>query len=149
VDLHLEPSAGYPSLGGACKAIERIMAERLAVGIKRADSVTYENEFVRARRTGCELIARGTFNVTSTDSTGSRDIGGSLADGLSGAGWVDIPRYTADGPDGSIFGMRSRETVCIIRGSWDGGDDSDSTYVPSPEWEFVAHCAPQEPGDSL
>jgi len=124
------------------------MEGRLAVGIKRADSVVYQNEFVGATRTGCELTANGTRS-TQPDTVGSRDSGGDLADGLAAAGWVDVPRYTADGPDGSIFGMRSRETLCIFRGSWDGGDDSDSSYVPSPEWELVAHCAPQEPGDSV
>jgi hypothetical protein len=145
VDLHPEPSATYLSLRRACDAVERIMAARLAVGIKRADSVAYQNEFVGGHRTGCELTASGT---TSPD-TASRDAGGSLADGLTAAGWVDGPRYTADGPDGGIFGMRSRETLCIFRGSWDGGDDSDSTYVPSPEWRYVVDCAPQEPGDSV
>jgi hypothetical protein len=79
----------------------------------------------------------------------ARDSDGDLADALTAAGWADIPRYSADGPDGSIAGMRSRETVCLFTWSWDGGDDGDSTYVPSDQWELVTHCARQQPGDSV
>jgi len=39
--------------------------------------------------------------------------------------------------------------VCLFRFSWDGGDDSDSTYVPSDDWEVVGHCGTREAGDSV
>jgi hypothetical protein len=46
------------------------------------------------------------------------------------------------------MGWRSRETTCVVRWSWDGGDDSDSTYVPSDEWALVVGCVPWTAGDS-
>ena len=143
------PTAAYSSLRSACDAVQQLMAGRLAVPIARADSVTFENEFIGARRSGCELKAAGTFAKPTVDTAGSRSSDGDLTDALTAAGWVYVSRYSADGPDGSISGMRSRETLCIFTWSWDGGDDSDSTYVPSNEWELVTHCAVQEPGDSV
>jgi hypothetical protein len=143
------PTAAYSSLRSACDAVHQLMAARLAVPIARADSVTFENEFVAARRTGCELKAAGTFDQARPDSAGSHSSDGDLTDALTAAGWAYVPRYSADGPDGSISGVRSRETLCIFNWRWDGGDDGDSTYVPSNEWELVTHCAVQEPGDSV
>ena len=67
---------------------------------------------------------------------------------LDQAGWVTLLRYQADGPDGGSGGWRSRETTCVLRWSWDGGDDADSTYVPSNEWRLAVDCAPWEPDDS-
>ena len=142
-----EPTATYPSLHAACDAVNEAMRARLGVGIKRADSVSYENELVQEHRVGCELQATGHFSARP-DTVGSLSVDGDVAAALTAAGWTDIPRYTADGPDGSAFGLRSRETVCLFRASWDGGDDSDTTYVPSDEWELVGHCAPWEPSDS-
>jgi hypothetical protein len=142
-----EPTAAYPSLQAACAVVNAVMEAKLAVEIKRADSVPYENEFVGGRRIGCEFKAAGKFSARP-DTVGSLSVDGDVAAGLTAAGWTDIPRYTADGPDGSAFGLRSRETVCLFRASWDGGDDSDTTYVPSDEWELVGHCALWEPSDS-
>jgi hypothetical protein len=141
------PTAAYSSLRSACDGVHQLLAARLAVPIARADSVTFENEFIGVRRTGCELKAVGAFARADTAASGSSD--GNVTDALTAAGWVYVPRYSADGPDGSISGMRSRETLCIFSWSWDGGDDGDSTYVPSNEWELVTHCAAHEPGDSV
>jgi hypothetical protein len=143
-----EPTAAYSSLRKACAAVREIMHAQLGVDVSLSDSVAYENEFVQAHRTGCGLQATGKLSVRP-DTVGSRSVDGDLAAGLEAAGWADIPRYTADGPDGGSFGRRSRETVCLFRFSWDGGDDSDSTYVPSDDWEVVGHCATREGGDSV
>jgi hypothetical protein len=143
------PTAAYPSLRAACDLVQQVTGEWLRVPVGRRDSVGFENEFVGARRTGCELKATGSFASARADTASGRSADGDLVDALTTAGWVEIPRYTADGPDGSISGMHSRETVCIFSWSWDGGDDSDSTYVPSDKWELVTHCSAQEPGDSV
>jgi hypothetical protein len=143
-----EPTATYGSLRKACTTVRAIMHARLGVDVSLSDSVAYENEFVQAHRTGCELRATGKLSVRP-DTVGSSSVDGDLAAGLEAAGWADIPRYTADGPDGGSFGRRSHETVCLFRFSWDGGDDSDSTYVPSDDWEGIGHCGRREAGDSV
>ena len=50
-----------------------------------------------------------------------------------GGGWVHLLRYTADGPDGNLSGFQRGTVRCGVANSWDGGDDSDSTYVPE-DW---------------
>jgi hypothetical protein len=69
-------------------------------------------------------------------------------DGFKEAGWAYMAQYQADGPDGEAEGWRTKETTCVVRWSWDGGDDSDSTYVPSDDWDLVISCAPWVPEDS-
>ena len=62
----------------------------------------------------------------------------------SGDDWRRLDGYDADGPDGSISGYRRQAVVCTVAGSWDGGDDSDSTVV-ADDWyreELTCWTAP-------
>ena len=47
----------------------------------------------------------------------------------------------ADGPDGTAYVALRKTVFCAVEGRWDGGDDSDPTYVPSPEYEVSVKCA--------
>lgn len=54
-------------------------------------------------------------------------------------GWTELTSYTADGPDGSSRTLERDGTRCQVDAAYDGGDDSDPTYVRSPavrEWTF-------------
>ena len=55
------------------------------------------------------------------------------------AGWIQL-RYSADGPDGSETQYQRGRVRCLLDERWDGGDDSDSTYVPSPYYEQNTSC---------
>lgn len=48
----------------------------------------------------------------------------------AGADWHRLVQYDADGPDGSLSGYQRAQVRCTVAQSWDGGDDSDSTYLP-------------------
>jgi hypothetical protein len=62
------------------------------------------------------------------------------------AGWTERDKLLlADGPDGSVLAVSRGNIACVISGSWDGGDDSDSTYVPSPGFEIAASCFVNRP----
>jgi hypothetical protein len=50
--------------------------------------------------------------------------------------------YMADGPDGSMRGFVRGAVLCLREETWDGGDDSDSTYVPGPDFTAGFRCAP-------
>ena len=39
-----------------------------------------------------------------------------------------------------------REALCVVQGSWDGGDGSDSTYMPEPGESIELLCVPRVPG---
>ncbi len=70
-----------------------------------------------------------------------------LESALLARGWVMASGYGADGPDGTSLGLRSRDLLCVIAGQWDGGDDSDSTYVPAPGCVVTATLVPLRAGD--
>lgn len=66
---------------------------------------------------------------------------------LTGHGWV-YAHYSADGPDGEVFGYAGHGRLCVVRGSWDGGDDSDTTVVPRPGYDLSIACAASVPSDT-
>lgn len=66
---------------------------------------------------------------------------GDVLQRTAGAGWTQRDRLmSADGPDGSVLAFSRGDVACLVSGSWDGGDDSDSTYVPSPGFVIAANC---------
>lgn len=91
-------------------------------------------------RRGC-----GVHLKDSTDTTGAPMQ--PLEEWFKSREWV-YAQYSADGPDGEVFGYAGHGRLCVIRGSWDGGDDSDSTYVPAPGYELRIFCAPSMPADT-
>ena len=50
----------------------------------------------------------------------------------------------ADGPDGTSFRISKQNVFCLVEGSWDGGDDSNSKYVPSTHYEVIVSCSYQK-----
>ena len=66
-----------------------------------------------------------------------------VARALDEAGWSQNPYYGADGADGTVFAYFSREAICRVEGRWDGGDPTDSTYVPSPLRSLEMVCVPR------
>ena len=55
-------------------------------------------------------------------------------------GWIELTKYMADGPDGGSRTLERGAVRCQIDVTRDGGDDSDSTYVPSPEVTERTFC---------
>ena len=58
---------------------------------------------------------------------------------LNEAGWCSDKM--ADGPDGMSYRVLKKNVFCTVDGHWDGGDDSDPNYVPSPLSEVTVKCA--------
>jgi hypothetical protein len=54
--------------------------------------------------------------------------------------WVSLLPYNADGPDGNLVGYQRSAVRCTVASSWDGGDDSDSTYVPEDWFKEETSC---------
>ncbi len=73
--------------------------------------------------------------------TGPRQLGPALAlTRGSGAGWTPLYHYSADGPDGTDMGYQRGTVRCLVERSWDGGDDSDTTYVPADWFKEQTTC---------
>jgi len=66
---------------------------------------------------------------------------------LDAAGWSGHNSYIADGPDGGVMGFVSKHYFCVVEGRWDGGDDTDSLYVPAPGCSVTVVCVPRRADD--
>lgn len=64
----------------------------------------------------------------------------SLSSGKVARGWREIIRWAGDGPDGYSRTLIRRGVRCHVEYEYDGGDDSDSTYVPSPREAERTSC---------
>lgn len=72
-----------------------------------------------------------------------------IGNALTSAGWGHQDGYSADGPDGTVMGFRTGKFLAVVEGRWDGGDDSDTTYVPAPGCELTVTCVPRRSEDVL
>ena len=90
------------------------------------------------RRRGCVLTV---IDTTSRDGAPTD----SLDELFRTNGWEYRTEYAADGPDGTMFAFQGAGELCVVRGSWDGGDDSDPTVVPAPGFTIAVECAPAAP----
>ena len=54
-------------------------------------------------------------------------------------GW--LADREADGPDGTRFRISRQNIFCVVKGNWDGRDDSDPNYVPSNRYEVIVSCS--------
>ena len=59
---------------------------------------------------------------------------------LKNEGWSENINYAADGPDGTVFAFIKNNIICIVKGHWDGGIDSDSAYVPPDLFQVTIIC---------
>jgi len=69
---------------------------------------------------------------------------GAIFELLTGKGWLELPEHSADGPDGTRFALSSGGVICSVWGRWDGGDDTDSTYVASDVYQVIVRLMPSE-----
>jgi hypothetical protein len=102
------------------------------------DSVWHDTTGRRA----CRVSASG----NSTRSPLSVD---SLLHFMTARGWSGATMISADGPDGTVQGVHRAGVTCIVTGRWDGGDDADSTYVPSDTIDVELACTRTVTDDTL
>jgi hypothetical protein len=100
-------------------------------------AITFKYQFAKAQSGGCEFIVRG------SDTVSSSSLFAAMEKAFHEAAWTSMEAaYSADGPDGSDVGYSRDGLLCVIEGRWDGGDDSDSTVIPGPDFDVFVTCAP-------
>jgi hypothetical protein len=105
-------------------------------------AITFNYQYAKAHSAGCEFLIRG------SDVVSSSGLFEAIEKAFEGAGWMSMEAtYSADGPDGSDLGYARDGLLCVIEGRWDGGDDSDLTVVPGPEFDVFVTCAPLRADD--
>jgi hypothetical protein len=85
---------------------------------------------------GAGLTVRGKFGALR----GAADPTALTHQKLQDAGWEEDIEYSADGPDGTTFGMRKDGILCFVEGRWNGGDGSDPSYVPPDDYTVTIQC---------
>jgi hypothetical protein len=119
-----------PALEGGCRAMARITRGtlRIAVGRDRAMSFPAPRES-SGTWNGCRLVANsGVRPETSTTTPG-----GSLQAALVAEGWIADPQFSADGPNGTEFGLRHGTTLCAVAISYQGATLGDTPGTPAPD----------------
>jgi hypothetical protein len=100
---------------------------------------TFSHPWLPEQRRGCLVFA--------SDTAGSAPVEVAV-EALLDLGWSEDGRLIADGPDGAMRGLRRDDLLCVLVGSWDGGNDSDSTYVPAPGYSLHLACWRALPKDA-
>lgn len=121
-------AASDSSLVAACDSIEAIVrraALRADPSAKVSrDPATFAYQYAEG--------AKGSGYVIVLTQATSPCADGAIVQAMLDRGWQRKEDYQADGPDGFMSGFVTREALCVVEASWDGGDDSGSTYVPTP-----------------
>ncbi|MEW6439338.1 MAG: hypothetical protein AB1640_00235 [bacterium] len=123
-------------VSAACEGLAKLASECPGATLQRGDGM-FIDEVGGRERIGCCLMIRGSFAALR----GAPDVAERLHDSLPSRGWKEELRYAADGPDGTMFGMRKGSVLCVVKGRWNGGDDEDPSYAPSDLYEVTVDCA--------
>jgi len=105
-------------------------------------AITFMYQFAKSQSAGCEFVARG------SDTQSSSSLFDAMDNAFRDANWISMEAtYAADGPDGSDLGYSRDGLLCVIEGRWDGGDDSDPSVIPGPDFDVFVTCAPLRADD--
>jgi len=105
-------------------------------------TITFTYQFAKVQSAGCEFVARG------SDTLSSSSLFKAIENAFQDAKWMSMEAtYSADGPDSSDIGYARDGLLCVIEGRWDGGDDSDPTVIPGPDFDVFVTCAPLRADD--
>jgi len=121
----------------ACDNVTRLVAEAPSLVISGTDTLVHDDRFGRTAP-GC--LVRMAGQVPAFRGTTRPDE--FLRQKLTSQGWLEDLRYGADGPDGTAFAYVRGDVLCMVRAAWDGGDDTDPSYVPEDRYELVIGCIP-------
>lgn len=146
--------------GSVCDAHAGLLEESCDFVYNKLDSVPHVNltksldKFIEGGKAyrGCVIRLSGDANKVTQAQLPDRLFGSSLPYCPDGKLPADLPHdllnedgwcgdRMADGPDGTSFIAIKENLFCSVEVNWNGQDDSDPTYVPSPRYEAIVKCA--------
>lgn len=123
-----------PAVWAVRDTIQRVLSSHRGMTIARL-SGRFENAFGDTI-TSCRLQIHGRFSPKPPYNDAIK----LLERYFERAGWKNDGECSADGPDGTVWGVRRGGVRCLVEGRWEGGDDSDTTFVPSLEYDVTVDC---------
>ena len=141
-----EPTAHYGSYPVACDSLRALVRRALGRWSHLAGWRRTREPFRFVLNEGADTTIavpclRMSYAHHDSTAPGYDEIEGRLRQ----AGWTIDDRYDADGTDGTVFVLLCREAMVEIDARWEGGDDSDTTYVPPPGQSLTLRCVPRFP----
>jgi hypothetical protein len=141
-----EPTARYASLEAARDSVE-LLVRRVAAALSVADSAIhlgrargpFEYRYSKPDARGLVVSLQVNAPIECPDTN--------VEEALRAAGWVEDGSYAADGDDGSVMGFVCRQFLCVVEARWEGGDPTDTTYVPRPGCRVSATLVPRRADD--
>lgn len=132
-DESLRPPA---EVYAVCDSVAAVWRSIPRSEVKRADSLVVAREVddLRDRKRSYPSCTVDASRAEGLDSTMQR------RRFWPARGWTDIWRLDADGPDGNVVTYGRGLLRCEVWEQWDGGDDGDSTYVPSSYYGETTVC---------
>jgi hypothetical protein len=119
----------------ACDLAYRLSSRTRGVSIKRSTG-RFQDETLEHPVDGCQLSMKGSFRRATNGAV--PDL---LHTGFAEHGWQELYDYSADGPDGTSFAFRRDDVACVVRGQWEGGDDSDPNDQAGDWYRVSVICA--------
>ncbi len=127
----------------SCEVVTGVLHGIPGLVVTARDTVVVDPRF-RGEAWGCALSVVGSV-AEFRDSDYPDQV---LRLKLTAREWVEDFGYGADGPDGTATAFRNGPVICFLRGSWDGGDITDSTYVPEDWYLLNVGCVESADLDS-
>ena len=124
-----------PAVAALCQQIVTIVSPTAGTLVAAVDGALYD-DIAQRERSGCLIMISGTWSGLHKE----KEPIDRVFDALTAQGWTQRPNYGADGPDGTMLGLEKDGLFCLMQGRWDGGDDSDSTYVPLDVYQMTILC---------
>ena len=131
--------AATPLAAEACTTLQSAVVEALGVAIEQKDAVPFTSAFGDLTGESCRLNATG----TGENFTNFVDVAQKLTALLTGQGWTQDMSDVADGPTGTVIGLRHTSAdngnqLAILAVNWEPAPD-----VTCPQDQPITACAEQ------
>lgn len=135
-----------PLAAETCTTLQSAVAEALGVAIEQDEAAPFTSAFGDLTGQSCRLSATG----TGENFTNFVDVAQKLTALLESQGWTQDMNYVADGPTGTVVGLRhtgadNGNQLAILAVNWEPAPD-----VTCPQDQPISACAEQlEPAQML
>ena len=122
-------------VSAACDAIHAALVK--TPGIKeRRRSGSIADEMLRAPIAACRIDIEGSFKKLGK----ARHPTDRVSDYFDAQKWGQLPDFSADGPDGTVFAYQKNGVACLARGQWDGGADDEPDVPTADPYQLLVFC---------
>ena len=131
-----------PEVVSAGQTILSLLTTVPGLRIKQSECTIEDDRYLQ-KVLGKVITIEGSFKSFKEGQTPDRI----LLEKLREQGWKEDLASMADGPDGTAFALRKNPVLCMFQASWDGGDCTDTTYIPDDRYALNIRCMldPEQP----